>query len=159
MKPSSNILSLVVAGSSAAEILETACERGPGAGDQAAERIALVRDLARDTKDQLEGLSRSAGPGPEESALDLISETAIQCADLANLAACNLDGLSTNEAFRAAAAVHLAAGTVNALRLLAEAEAGDRGSHAATRDLRGAGWRADLTVRQVEEFLEAIPEG
>lgn len=159
MKPSSNIHSLVTAGAGAARILETACERGPGTGDQAAERIALVRDLAGDIKGQLEGLAVSARSAPEESDLDLISETALRCADLANLASCNLDGLSTNEAFRAAAAVHLAAGTVNALRLLAGAESGDRGSHAATRDLRGAGWRADLTIRQVGEFLEAIPEG
>ena len=148
------------AGSSAAELLETACERGPDIQDQDAGRIALVRDLAGDIKDQLEGLSKSARSTPEEADLDLISETALRCADLANLAACNLDGMPVNEALRAAAGVHLAAGTVNALRLLAEGEAGDRESRAAaTRDVRGAGWRADLTVRQVREFLEAIPEG
>ena len=155
MGSSSNIRPLITAGSSAAELLETACERGLDTQD--AKRISLVRDLAGDIRDQLEGLANSA---TGESNLDLISETAIRCADLANLAACNLDGLPAKEALRAAAGVHLAAGAVNALRLLAEGEtSGQETGSAAMRDVRGAGWRADLTVRQAKEFLASTPAG
>ena len=159
MGPLLNARSLAGTGAHAAVLLETACERGLVAQDRDADRISLVRDLAGDIKGQLEGLAASVLSATEESVLDLISETALRCADLANLAACNLDGLPANEASRAAAGVHLAAGTVNALRLLAEAEAGEGESHpTATRDVRGAGWRTDLTVRQVGEFLAAVPE-
>lgn len=155
MGSSSDIRPLITAGSSAAELLRTACEQS--SENNYDKRISLVRDLAGDIEDQLGELANHA---TKSSSLNLISETALRCADLANLAACNLDALQDNEALRAAAGVHLAAGTVNALRILAEGAA-DRqeSSTAALREVHGAGWRTDLTVRQASEFLEAKQEG
>ncbi len=156
MDTASNIRSVVAAGAGAAGLLEAACTREPETVD--APRIGLVRDLAKDIKDQLEALARFTTP---EASPDLMAEAALRCADLANLAACNLDGLTAPEAARAAASVHLAAGAIRAFQLLAEgAPENPSGSGAAVlRDVRGAGWRADLAVRQAEELLEAATEG
>lgn len=156
MKEAAEPLSIIATGAVAAGLLETACQR---AGNSAsALRLEVVRDLAKSLKDGLDDLARS-----EASDLppDLAVEAALRCADLANLAACNLDRLPAAEAARAAAGVQLAAGAIRALRLLVEAEAEDRAEFRETvlRDVRGAGWRADLAVRQVEGLLEAATEG
>lgn len=156
MDTASNIRSVVAAGAGAAGLLEAACTRKPETVD--APRIGLVRNLAKDIKDQLEALARFTTP---EASPDLMAEAALRCADLANLAACNLDELTAAGAARAAASVHLAAGAVRALQLLAEgAPDHPSGSDMAVlRDVRGAGWRVGLAVRQVEELLEAATEG
>ncbi len=140
---------VVAAGAGAAKLLEAACERGLDSADTP--RIELVRDLAEDLGDQLEALANLA---VSEPSLDLVAEAALRCADLANLAACNLDGLPAPEAKRAAAGVHLASGAVRALRLLAESEDPPEPNSAALRDVSGAGWRADLAFRQVEELMD-----
>lgn len=155
MDTASDIRSVVVAGAGAAGLLEAACNRESEASDNP--RIGLVRDLAKDIKDQLEALAHFTAQEPSS---DLIAEAALHCADLANLAACNIDGLTAAEAARAAASVHLAAGAIRALQLLAEGAPGDPSrSGAVLRDVRGAGWRADLAVRQVEDLLGAATEG
>lgn len=156
MDPYPDTHAAVSTGARAAGLLEAAFDRDhKGADDR---RMELVRELARDIKDQLEALARLTTPEPPPN---LMAEAALRCADLANLAACNLDGLPTPDAARAGAGVHLAAGAVQALRLLSEGNTGDFSeTHPATlRDTRGAGWRVDLAVRQVEEFLQAAPEG
>jgi hypothetical protein len=152
----SDINSILAAGAGAAGLLEAACSRESEASDEP--RIGLVRELAKDIKDQLEALARLTKPEPSP---DFLAEAALRCADLANLAACNLDGLPAAEAARAAASVHLAAGAIRALQLLAEGAPDNPSGSEATvlRDVRGAGWRADLAVRQVEELLEAATEG
>ena len=151
MDTASDIRPVVAAGAGAAGLLEAACSRSL---DQSSlPRISLVRDLANDIKEQLEALARFTAPGP-----DLLAEAALRSADLANLAACNLDGLPAAEAARAAASVHLATGAIRALQLLTEAEDFPEPSVATLRDVRGAGWRADLAIRQVEELLEAAKE-
>ena len=147
--------SVVAAGAGAAGLVEAAfTQREDQPKDQ---RMGLVRDLAEDIKDQLESLAHSAASEPSP---DLMAEAALRCADLANLAACNLDGLAAEEAARATAGVHLAAGTIRAFRLLAQGpgDLSEPGA-AALRDLRGAGWRVDLAVRQVEALLEPAEGG
>ncbi len=156
MREAAGPLSVIATGAIAAELLETACRRAGASAD--APRLEVVRDLAKSLKDELEDLAHSPEADPPP---DLIAEAALRCADLANLAACNLDGLPATEAARAAAGVYLAAGAVQALRLLLEAGAEGRAEPRETvlRDVRGAGWRADLAVRQAEELLEAATEG
>ncbi len=150
MDTTSEVHSIVAAGAGAASLLQSACAQSRDSAD--VPRPALVRELATDIRDQLEALALLAASEPSP---DLMAEAALRCADLANLAACNLDGLPAPEAARAAAGVHLAAGAIRAIRLLAESEPDDpAGSGAAAlRDVQGAGWRADLAVRQVEELL------
>ena len=156
MDTASDIGSILAAGAGAAGLLEAACNRESEASDEP--RVVLVRDLAKDIKDQLEALAHFTAQEPPS---DLIAEAALHCADLANLAACNIDGLTATEAARAAASVHLAAGAIRALQLLAEGAPDDPSGYGATvlRDVRGAGWRADLAVRQVEDLLGAAMEG
>lgn len=149
MNTASDIHHVVAAGVGAAKLLEAACERGLDTTENP--RIALVRDLAKDLGDQLEAL---ANHEVSEQSPYFVAEAALRCADLANLAACNLDALPNPEAKRAAAGAHLASETVRALGLVAEAEGSPESTPDALRDLRGAGWRADLAVRQVEELME-----
>ncbi len=147
--------SIVATGVLSAELLEKACEGEASPTD--VPRLDLVRDLTKDLKDQLDGITRFAGP---DLTPDLMAEAALRCADLSNLASCNLDGLSADGVPEAAASVHLAAGAAQALRLLVEAEAENLAGPqtAVLRDVRGAGWRVDLAVRQVNEFLKAATE-
>jgi hypothetical protein len=134
----------------AAGLLEEAC--APESGDPL--RLEVVRTLARDLAEELEALS----------ALDDATATvegALRAADVANLAACTAPELLETAAPRAVAAAHLAAGAVRALGVLADAGVGDaheepHGEYKQnlSKDARGAVWRAQLAVRQVDEFME-----
>ena len=118
-------------------------------------QLEVVRDLAGDLKSSLEGASGRATQ--DVSLADLLAEAALRCADLANLAACNVSQLPEEHRPKAVATVHLASGTVKALNVLAEAAAGGAelpNTGNVSRDLRSAGWRADLAVRQVQELTE-----
>jgi hypothetical protein len=118
-----------------------ACQAGP----ENSLRLEVVSSLALDLGRRLETLAR------DDSAGSLV-EAALACADLATLAACNLQALSDNGPL-ATAAVHLAAGTTRALIPLVELEAAmdEPGADNTLRDARSARWRADLAVQQVEE--------
>jgi hypothetical protein len=139
-----------MAGAGAARLLEAACTQKFDSTQDT--RIELVRELARALGDQLEALADLTAELPSP---DLAAEAALRCADLSNLAACNLDGLQQMEARLAAASVHLCGGAVRALRVLTESadEPGSRPS--AMNDILGSAWRADLAVRQTRESLEA----
>jgi hypothetical protein len=122
----------------------------PGSGDPL--RLEVVRGLARDLAEELESLS--VLPAADEM---IAIEGALKTADVANLAACSVPELLEASAPRAAAAAYLAAGAVRALCALAESSVGDAcGEHGQNvlRDTRGAVWRAQLAVRQVDELLE-----
>jgi hypothetical protein len=131
-------------------LLEDACV--PGAGDPL--RLEVVRTLARDLAEELEALE----------VLDDATATvegALRAADVANLAACIAPELLETAATRAAAAAYLAAGAVRALGSLADTAVGDaheepHGEYEQnlSKDARGAVWRAQLAVRQVDEFME-----
>jgi hypothetical protein len=120
--------------------------------------LAVVSDLALDLEHRLDALSQ-----PEENQLsDSLVEAALACADLATLAACNLSGLPEKGERLAVAAAHLSAGATRALVVLVEARAGILGeTHAENtlRDARGALWRADLAVRQIEELRRGEAPG
>ncbi|MBA2441948.1 MAG: hypothetical protein H0V53_06035 [Rubrobacter sp.] len=129
-------------------MLREACRTAPGD----AVRLEVVGALARDLQAELEALSQ---PESGSSAFSLV-ETALRCADLANLAACAVPEFPEPAASEAAAAAHLAAGAAQALRVAAEAATESQGQlrDHLRRDARGAGWRAGLAARQVNEFLE-----
>jgi hypothetical protein len=120
--------------------------------------LGVVSDLALDLERRLDALSR-----PEENQLpDSLVEAALACADLATLAACNLSGLPEDGELLAAAAVHLSAGATRSLAVLVEAGVGTLDeAHAENtrRDARGALWRADLAVRQIEELRRSEAPG
>ena len=130
------------AGVLAAELLVKACEAGDGL------HLETVRDLAEDLRRRLR-----QPPGGRET--DSLVEAALACADLATLAVCNIAALPGPRGRPpAVAATHLAAGAARALAALGEAEIGDReDAYAgnASRDLRSAGWKADLALRQLGE--------
>jgi hypothetical protein len=135
----------------AAGQLEEACT--PGSGDPL--RLEVVRTLARDLAEELEALSAL-----DDDATATI-EGALRAADVANLAACTTPELLETAASRAAAAAYLAAGAVRALGILADAGVGDaheepNGEYEQnlSKDARGAVWRAQLAMRQVDEFME-----
>ena len=110
--------------------------------------LGIVRDLALDLERRLDALDRPTAADP-----DAAVEAALACGDLATLAACNRSALPERGEPLAVSAVHLAAGAARALVVLVEAQAGELdGAYAenALRDARGARWRADLAVRQVE---------
>jgi hypothetical protein len=126
------------AGVLAAELLVEACEAGDGL------HLETVRGLAEDLG---RGLRRPVGE------IDSLVEAALACADLATLATCNVAALPDRDRPAATAATHLAAGAARALVALGEAGIGDpEDAYAgnALRDLRNAGWKADLAVRQLE---------
>jgi hypothetical protein len=131
--------SLASAGALAAGLLVEAC----GSGDHL--RVRTVRDADKDLGRGLSSLSEAGTP-------DSSVEAALVCADLATLAASNLPALPNGVWPGAVATTYLAAGTARALVTLAEGAfyAGD-GVHAhnVLRDVRGAGWKADLAVRQL----------
>lgn len=134
----------------AANLLEEACT--PESGDPL--RLEVVRTLVRDLAEELEALS----------ALDDATATvegALRAADVANLAACTAPELLETAASQATAAAYLAAGAVRALVILVDANVGDtheklQGEYEQNlaKDTRGAVWRAQLAVRQVDEFTE-----
>jgi hypothetical protein len=132
----------------AARLLEAAC--APGAEDPL--RLEVVRTLAQDLAEELEALVTTA-----KADTDLV-EGALRAADLANLAACTVPDLPKARAAETAAAVYLSAGAARALCTLAGAvtgeESGER-SRDVLGDTRSASWRAQLAVRQVDEFFES----
>jgi hypothetical protein len=118
-------------------------------------RLEVVRTLARDLAEELEALSALA-----DDATATV-EGALRAADVANLAACTTPELLETAASRAAAAAYLAAGAVRALGILADADVVDPHEELngeckqnLSKDARGAVWRAQLAVRQVDEFME-----
>ena len=148
---SKTLLFLSASGRDAAGLLARACRLD--LESHASPQLVVVRDLAEDLTSQLDALVHADTGDGEIS--DFLAEAALRCADLANLAACSLSDLSGEAAPKAVAAVHLAAGVTRALALLAESEAeSSKTLHPdyVKRDARGARWRADITVRQAEEF-------
>ena len=135
----------------AARLLEDACV--PGSGDPL--RLEVVRTLARDLAEELEALVVL-----DDDATNTV-EGALRAADVANLAACTAPELLETAAMHAAAAAYLAAGAVRALGILADNAVGDAQEEPygeyeqnLSKDARGAVWRAQLAVRQVDEFME-----
>ena len=134
---------LASAGVLAAELLVGAC----GTGDDL--HAGTVRGLAED-------LGRGLAALPKAGTSNTLTEAALACADLSTLAACNVSALPEEGRPAAVAAAHLAAGTTRALVALAEAglDGSDDGSddapaEYAAEDVRSAGWKADLAVRQL----------
>lgn len=126
-------------------MLENAC--APGMGDPL--RLEVLRTLARDLAEELEALAVVANA--ETGAV----EGALRAADLANLAACAVPDLPEARATEAAAVTYLAAGAARALCALAETgEENEEYARNVHRDVRSANWRAQLAVRQVDEFFE-----
>ena len=133
-------------GARAADLLRDACRTTP---DQSSLQLEVVRDLALDIRRQLDASAKFIGE--DACAVDLLVEATLLCADLATLAACNARELRPGAG---PTVVHLASGTARALRLLVEAGSEDlREEHAenSLRDVRGAEWRVDLAVRQLDE--------
>ena len=135
----------------AARLLEDACV--PGSGDPLG--LEVVRTLARDLAEELEALEIL-----DDHATATV-EGALRAADVANLAACIVPELLETAATRASAAAYLAAGAVRALDILADTAVGDvheepHGEYEQnlSKDARGAVWRAQLAVRQVDEFMK-----
>ena len=134
----------------AARLLEEACV--PGSGDPL--RLQVVRTLARDLAEELEA----------SAVLDDATATvegALRAADVANLAACTAPELLETAAARAAAAAYLTVGAVRALVIIADASVSEaqeepHGEYEQNllKDARGAVWRAQLAVRQVDEFMQ-----
>jgi hypothetical protein len=146
-------LSISSPGVLAASLLESACTSALKYSDSL--QLEVVRDLAKDLNLFLEETfhqnDREAPPS------DLLAEVALRCADLANLAACNISHLPEKQRPEAIACVHLAAGAVKALdALAAAAETGTPDASNLSRDIRSARWRVDLAVRQTEG-LTATP--
>ena len=119
-------------------------------------RLEVVRTLARDLAEELEALSAL------DDDVTATVEGALRAADVANLAACTAPELLEATTTRAAAAAsYLAAGAVRALGILADAGVGNaheepngKYEQNLSKDARGTVWRAQLAVRQVDEFME-----
>lgn len=145
-------LFLATSAAVAASLLSDACRLDLKAQDSL--QLEVVRELTEDLKDYFDTVSQTSAE--DGGITDLLAEAAIRCADLANLAACNISELSEKVAPRAAASVHLSTGAARALSLLAESGAGELGgahSDNVLRDARGARWRTDLAAHQVDEFV------
>jgi hypothetical protein len=143
----------VSAGARAAGLLEEACRSTPEVAGSL--QLTVVRDLALDIKRELDALARFAGE--DATAPDVLTEAALRCADLANLAACNAPELPPDAAPRAATAARLAAGAVHDLRSLVEPNSRDLNEEHAenlSRDVRSAAWRAEFAVRLVDRFRD-----
>jgi hypothetical protein len=135
----------VSAGVRAAGLLEEACRSAAANSLQ----LEVVRDLALDIGRELGALADLAR---ENDAPDVLTEAALHCADLANLAACNAPELPPDAAPRAAVAARLAAAAVRDLRSLVEG--GDPDEERVgnlLRDLRSAAWRAEFATLLVDE--------
>jgi len=138
----------VSTGARAATLLEAACRLAPGSAN--ARQLEVVRVLALDIGRQLDAL---ADLTRKDVTPDVLTEAALCCADLANLAACNAQDLPPDAAPHAAEAARLAAAAVGALGPMVEAVSGDPGTeHAGNllRDMRSAAWRAGFAARLVE---------
>jgi hypothetical protein len=136
----------ISSGARAAGLLVDACRKAP---EQSSLRFEVVRDLASDIERQLDALARSIGE--DACAVDLLVEATLLCADLVTLAACNARELRPGAG---TTVVHLSSGAARALGLLVEAGSQDLAEEHAEnslRDVRGAGWRVDLAVRQLDE--------
>jgi hypothetical protein len=129
----------------AAELLEEACRSATGAAISL--QLEVVRELALDAARQLDALAR------EDASPDLLAEAALRCADLANLAACNVPELPPDAAPQAANSARLAAETVHDLRSLVETtdtrDLDDEHAENLLRDVRSAAWRAEFATRLV----------
>ena len=137
------------AGIRAARLLEEACRSATQAANSL--QLKVVGELALDIGGQLGALATLAR---ETTAPDLPTEAALHCADLANLAACNVSELPTEEATLASEAARLAAGAVHDLRTVVESGGGySPREHAGNllRDVRSAAWRAEFAKRVVDE--------
>ncbi len=134
----------ISSGARAAGLLGQACR-----ADQSSLRLEVVRDLALDIQRQLEALAEFIGE--DACAADLLVEATLLCADLATLAACNARELRPGAG---TTVVHLSSGAARALGSLVEARTQDLGeehTENSLRDVRGARWRVDLAVRQLDE--------
>ncbi len=131
------------AGARAARLLEEACR--PAAANSL--QLEVVRGLALDIGRELDALRDLARETNAPAVI--MTEAALRCADLANLAACNAPELPPDTAPRAVTAARLAAGAVRDLRSLVEA--GDE-EHPENllRDLRSAAWRAEFATLLVD---------
>ena len=132
----------------AAELLEEACRSAQGSPK--APRIEVVRELALDLGRQLDALSDLAR---EDATPDVLTEATISCADLANLAACNVPDLPLDAALRVTEAARLAAYAAGALAPIVESGSGNldvRHAENLLRDVRSAGWRATFAARITE---------
>jgi hypothetical protein len=128
-------------------LLEEACRSGSADFLQ----LRVVGDLALDIKRELDTLARLAGE--DAAAPEILAEAALRCADLANLAACNVAEFAPGEAARAIEAARLAAGAVRDLRSVVKAGSGEpTGEHVGNllRDVRSAAWRAEFAARLVD---------
>ncbi len=135
------IMDAAAVGALAAGLLVEAC------GDGEDPLAGTVRGLGGD-------LGRALRPSSGAGTADALVGAALACADLATLAACNAAALPARGGPSAVAATHLAAGAARALAALGEAELearNDAYAGNALRDLRSAGWKADLAVRQLGE--------
>ena len=140
----------VSAGARTADLLEEACRSVPGSATSL--QLRIIGDLALEFGRQLDTLAQLAR---EDTAPDVLAEAALRCADLANLAACNVPDLPPDAVPRAAAAVRLAVGAVRDLRSLVEADGTDpdeEHTENLLRDVRGAVWRAEFAARQVDRL-------
>ncbi len=132
------------AGARAAGLLVDACAAGESL------QVRVVRDAALDLQRELNALQGGA------STPDALADAAARCADLANLAACNLPLVKSHHTPGAAAATHLASGAARALGVRLEAAAMDLDSprdEYLIRESHGTAWRAQLATRQTDEFL------
>lgn len=153
MEPRPSVMfSTANAGATAASLLENTCRSA--LESRGSLQLEVVRDLAKDLRLSLEAVTRTTG---KPASAHLLVEAALWCADLANLAACNVGELPGRHKPPAVAAVHLATGAARALSVLAESTARElepSQSDNVLRDARGASWRVDLAIRQVEELPE-----
>jgi hypothetical protein len=134
----------VSAGARAARLLEEACRSAAANSLQ----LEVVRDLALNIGRELDALG---GLARETNAPDVMTEAALHCADLANLAACNAPELPPDTAPRAAVAARLAAAAVGDLRSLVEAgDPDEEHPENLLRDLRSAAWRAEFATLLVD---------
>lgn len=149
--PETSAHSSVLAGVRAAGILEEACRRS--LDESGTLQLEVVRDLARDIGWQLDVLSQRIAADRPGKPAGTVVDAALACADLATLAACNLEWMASEEATRGAEAGRLAARAASALAdSVEEEESPSDGTDYLMRDARGARWRADLAARQVEEL-------
>ncbi|CAN5901331.1 hypothetical protein BH23ACT11_BH23ACT11_20920 [soil metagenome] len=138
-------LTLVEAGILAAKLLEHACVSALESLHSL--QLETVRELAGDLNSSLREMSRTNSE--VDSPAELLTETALRCADLANLAACNIRQLPVTVQPDAVASVYLAAGTVKACGAMVEMRENPTTglNDYILRDIRSATWRADLAVR------------
>jgi hypothetical protein len=135
----------VSAGARAARLLEEACRPAAANSLQLEVVLGLALDIGREL-DALGSLARETN-----APAVIMTEAALRCADLANLAACNVPELPRDAAPRAVTAARLAAGAVRDLRSLVEGGGpGEEPAGDLLRDLRSAAWRAEFAALLVD---------